>query len=92
VPALLTELRAALHEDGPGPGRLRLVHANDTRDPCGSRRDRHENLGAGHLGAAPFAALLRDPAAGQVPFIIETPGPSAAHAQDVTLLRKLRAS
>jgi deoxyribonuclease-4 len=74
----------------PGGGRLRLIHANDSKDPCGSRRDRHENVGAGQIGERPFGALLRHPAAAQVPFIIETPGPEAAHAADVARLKRLR--
>jgi deoxyribonuclease IV len=84
--ATLDELTAAL----PGGGRLRLIHANDSKDPCSSRRDRHENIGAGQIGEQPFHALLRHPAAAQVPFIIETPGPKAAHAADVAMLKRMR--
>jgi deoxyribonuclease IV len=71
-------------------GRLALVHANDSMDPCGSCRDRHQNIGAGHIGTAPFAELLRHPVASQVPFIVETPGPAAAQAADVATLKHLR--
>ncbi|HUZ35975.1 MAG TPA: deoxyribonuclease IV [Streptosporangiaceae bacterium] len=71
-------------------GGLRLIHANDSKDSCGSHRDRHENIGAGQIGAGPFAALLRHPATRGVPFIIETPGPRAAHAADVSALKDLR--
>jgi deoxyribonuclease IV len=84
--AILDELAAALD----GAGRLRLIHANDSKDPCGSRRDRHENIGAGQIGEEAFAALLRHPVAAQVPFIIETPGPKAAHAASVATLKRLR--
>ena len=67
------------------------MHANDSMDPCGSCRDRHQNIGAGQIGTAPFAELLRHPVASQVPFIVETPGPKAAHAADVATLKRLRA-
>ncbi len=73
-----------------GTSRLRLVHANDSKDPCGSHRDRHENIGAGQIGARPFGALLRHPAAAGVPFVIETPGPRQAHAADIATLQRLR--
>jgi deoxyribonuclease-4 len=76
-----------------GPGctsRLRLIHANDSKDGCGSHRDRHENIGAGQIGTAPFAALLRHPATRGVPFIVETPGPRAAVAADIATLKALR--
>jgi deoxyribonuclease-4 len=84
--AALGELSAVLD----GTGRLRLVHANDSKDPCGSRRDRHENIGAGQIGEGPFATLLRHPAAAGVPFVIETPGPRGAHAADIATLTRLR--
>jgi deoxyribonuclease IV len=75
---------------GPAGGLLALIHANDSKDGCGSRRDRHENIGAGQIGTTPFGELLRHPAAQDVPFIVETPGPKAAHAADVATLIRLR--
>ncbi|MCD0450959.1 deoxyribonuclease IV [Actinocorallia sp. API 0066] len=75
-----------------GEGRLKLVHANDSKDVCGSKKDRHENIGAGHIGEAPFAALFRHPAVAGVPFVIETPGRSAEpHKADIDTLKRLRA-
>ncbi|MFB4299391.1 deoxyribonuclease IV [Actinomadura sp. NTSP31] len=75
-----------------GEGRLRLVHANDSKDACGSAKDRHENIGAGQIGERPFADLLNHPAAAGVPFIIETPGRAPEpHAKDITTLKNLRA-
>ena len=71
------------------PGRLKLIHANDSKDPCGSRRDRHQNIGAGQIGTALFADLLTHPATAGVPFVVETPGTQAAHAADVAALRRL---
>ena len=85
VAATLDALYAAA-----GPGRLKLVHANEAKDPCGSRRDRHQNIGAGYIGKEPFRELLRHPLTAGVPFIIETPGPASAHGRDVAALKKLR--
>ncbi|WP_067811444.1 deoxyribonuclease IV [Actinomadura kijaniata] len=74
-----------------GPGRLKLVHANDSKDVCGSCKDRHENIGKGHIGEEPFAALLRHPEVAGVPFVIETPGRDAEpHRADVNVLKRLR--
>ncbi|MBC6461269.1 deoxyribonuclease IV [Actinomadura sp. HBU206391] len=76
-----------------GAGRLKLIHANDSKDLCGSGRDRHENIGAGHLGERPFAEFLRHPVAAGVPLIIETPGRSPEpHRADVDVLKRLRAA
>ena len=73
-----------------GRGRLGLVHANDSKDPLGSTRDRHEAIGQGHIGKDPFAELFRHPATRDVPVVIETPGDAAAHRRDLDLLRSLR--
>ncbi|RFS85396.1 deoxyribonuclease IV [Actinomadura spongiicola] len=74
-----------------GEGRLRLVHTNDSKDPCASGRDRHENIGAGRIGEQAFADLFRHPAAAGVPFLIETPGRAPEpHARDIATLKRLR--
>ncbi|WP_016906963.1 deoxyribonuclease IV [Streptomyces xiaopingdaonensis] len=73
-----------------GPGRLQLVHANDSKAGAGSRLDRHENIGAGHIGPAAFGELLAHPATAGVPFVIETPGGKEGQAADVALLKSLR--
>ncbi len=90
VAAALDALAAAI-----GPGRLRLIHANDSKDVVGARKDRHANIGDGHIGADPFRELFAHPATAGVPLILETPDRSAAegfgHAADVIRLKQLRA-
>ncbi|MBQ1161289.1 deoxyribonuclease IV [Streptomyces sp. A73] len=73
-----------------GPGRLKLIHANDSKDVAGAHKDRHANIGGGHIGTAPFAELLAHPLTEGVPLVIETPGRKEGHAADVELLKKLR--
>lgn len=73
-----------------GPGRLRLVHANDSLDVRGSFRDRHEKIGQGHIGTAAFEELFAHPATDGVPFVLETPGSRDEHDPDIELLKKLR--
>ncbi|MGN9780078.1 deoxyribonuclease IV [Nonomuraea sp. ZG12] len=72
------------------PGRLKLIHANDSKDACGSKKDRHENIGAGRIGAEPFAELMRHPAVAGVPICIETPGKADEHRADIETLKRLR--
>ncbi|WP_405151845.1 deoxyribonuclease IV [Sphaerisporangium sp. NBC_01403] len=72
------------------PGRLKLLHVNDSKDACGLKKDRHENIGAGHIGVAAFADLLRHPVAAGVPLCIETPGKADKHREDIALLKRLR--
>jgi deoxyribonuclease-4 len=73
-----------------GRGRLQLVHANDSKDPLGSLRDRHEAIGQGRIGKDPFVELFRHPGTRGVPVVVETPGDAAAHRRDVELLCALR--
>jgi deoxyribonuclease IV len=65
-------------------GRIDLVHANDSKDPAGSGRDRHENLGKGQIDLDTLIGVTR--AAG-TPVICETPGGPAEHRADLELLR-----
>ncbi|GAA4704700.1 deoxyribonuclease IV [Phytohabitans rumicis] len=74
-----------------GPDRLWLVHANDSRDPCGSTRDRHETIGKGTIGEAAFGELMRHPAMAGVPVIVETPTEGfVGHDRDIATLKRLR--
>lgn len=57
-----------------GLDRLEVVHVNDSKDPFGSLRDRHENLGQGQVGDDVFRNLLNHPKTKHLSFIIETPG------------------
>jgi deoxyribonuclease-4 len=73
-----------------GQGRLKLIHAKDSKDVTGAHKDRHENIGSGHIGEEPFRALMSHPATEGVPLVIETPGGKEGHAADVARLKKLR--
>jgi len=73
-----------------GPGRLRLVHANDSMDVRGAFKDRHQRIGQGHIGVEAFRELFAHPATEGVPFILETPGSRDVGSEDFRLLRELR--
>ncbi|WP_017577786.1 deoxyribonuclease IV [Nocardiopsis kunsanensis] len=85
-------MREALDRFGEvvGAERLHLIHANDSKAPCGSNKDRHENIGKGHIGAEPFAELFTHPVTAGVPITLETPGPEEPHGEDVATLKGLR--
>jgi deoxyribonuclease-4 len=82
--ACLEEMRREI-----GPGRLALIHANDSRDAVGSRRDRHWHIGKGTIGLAPFRTLLESELVRGVPVVVETPGTLDDHARNIALLRSL---
>ncbi|SCL37582.1 Endonuclease IV [Micromonospora rhizosphaerae] len=74
-----------------GPDRLKLVHANDSKDLCGSTRDRHENIGKGTIGEPAFAELMAHPATAGIPVVVETPTEKhVGHAADIATLKRLR--
>jgi len=73
-----------------GAGRIRLLHVNDSRDPAGSKRDRHAALGQGTIGLEAFEALTRMPATRGIALVVETD--DAGHAADIATLRTLRAA
>lgn len=66
---------------------LRAIHLNDSKAPCGSRRDRHEHIGKGLIGAEAFRRLLRDPNLRGIPMVTETP-----HSPDPEEIRWLFAA
>ncbi|MEO8256804.1 MAG: deoxyribonuclease IV [Acidobacteriota bacterium] len=82
-----------------GFGRLKLFHLNDSKKPLGSRVDRHEHIGQGFLGLAPFRRLVNDPRFRGLPMLLETPktdgrGPRIVSvdpldAQNLDTLRRL---
>jgi deoxyribonuclease-4 len=61
-----------------GLDRVMVFHGNDSKKPCGSRVDRHEHIGEGCLGLAPFRRLLNDPRFADLPILIETEKSSGA--------------
>ncbi|MDA0257051.1 MAG: deoxyribonuclease IV [Chloroflexi bacterium] len=79
-----------------GLDRLAVVHANDALMELGSGRDRHENIGDGHIGAEGFRRILAHPAFEGRAFILEVPGippegGGKADGPDLENVRRLRA-
>jgi deoxyribonuclease-4 len=80
-----------------GFDRLRAFHVNDSKRPLGSRVDRHEHIGQGHLGLEPFRRLVNDRRFRALPMLLETPkgegkasGPIAVDPMDEQNLNALR--
>jgi deoxyribonuclease-4 len=70
-----TGLRETMRQAGEvlGIENVKLIHANDSKMPLGSRVDRHVNIGEGHIGKAGFRRMLAHPKLRRKPFILETP-------------------
>jgi deoxyribonuclease-4 len=80
----------ARFEDALGFDRLGLLHLNDSKVPLGSRKDRHEQIGVGMLGDAPFRRIMRDPRLASIPKLLETPKGDDMVTNDRRALTKLR--
>ncbi len=72
-----------------GIKRLKAIHLNDSKNPLGSHKDRHETLGKGHIGMEAFGRIINHPLLRELPFILETPNDVAGYAQEIAALKKL---
>jgi deoxyribonuclease IV len=87
------EMAMTEFEQEVGFDNLVAVHANDSKVELGAGRDRHENIGEGHIGVDGFRRMLHHRAFVDVPFLLEVPGFGEAKGPDqpnVDLLKKLR--
>ncbi|MDH3591727.1 MAG: deoxyribonuclease IV, partial [Planctomycetota bacterium] len=75
-----------------GIERVRALHLNDSKHPLGSRRDRHEHIGAGEIGAAAFRRLVNDDRFAGKPGLLETPGGIDGYEENLARLRRMRKS
>lgn len=66
-----------------GLDRLYAVHFNDSKNPCGSHKDRHEKLGEGHIGMDAMKRIALHPALQNKPFILETPNDDAGYIKEI---------
>jgi deoxyribonuclease-4 len=80
----------ARFDDVLGLERLELLHLNDSKAPLGSKKDRHELIGVGTLGEAPFRRIMNDPRLATVPKVLETPKGEDMVTNDRRMLHLLR--
>lgn len=73
-----------------GLDRLKAIHLNDSKNPFGSRKDRHETIGGGSIGSRGFAGVINHPALRHLPFFLETPNDNDGYAKEIALLKTLR--
>ena len=71
-----------------GLERLKAVHVNDSKNPLGAHKDRHERIGEGTLGLDAIVHVMTHPALREKPFYLETPNDLAGYAHEIALLRE----
>ncbi len=72
-----------------GIQRLKALHLNDSKNPCGAHKDRHETIGNGFIGLEAFERVVNHPLLRELPFILETPNELPGYAKEISVLRSL---
>ena len=71
-----------------GLEKLKAIHLNDSMNPLGSHKDRHQKLGEGTLGLEALARIVNHPALRDLPFYLETPNDLAGYAREIALMKE----
>ncbi len=71
-----------------GLKRLKAIHLNDSKNPMGSHKDRHEVLGGGFIGLDALLRVTNHPLLKKLPFYLETPNELPGYAAEIALVRK----
>ena len=66
---------------------LKAIHLNDSKNPLGSHKDRHEKIGEGTIGLDTLIKVINHPKLKHLPFILETPNDHDGYAREIALLR-----
>ena len=72
-----------------GLDKLYAIHLNDSKNPMGSHKDRHEVLGGGFIGLDALVRVVKHPSLKDLPFYLETPNELPGYASEIALMRKL---
>ena len=73
-----------------GLDKLKVVHLNDSKNPRGAHKDRHENIGFGEIGFDALLSFVNEPRLADIPIILETPyvGDYPPYEKEIEMLRK----
>lgn len=72
-----------------GLDRLKAVHLNDSMNPRGAHKDRHEKIGQGFIGAEAFGRIVNHPVLRGLPFYLETPNELEGYQAEIAMLRDM---
>lgn len=71
-----------------GLDRLKAIHLNDSKNPCGAKKDRHEKIGEGTLGLDAIMRVVNHPSLKHLPFELETPNNLEGYAEEIRMIRE----
>ena len=72
-----------------GLKRLKAIHLNDSKNPLGAHKDRHEKIGQGCIGLEALMRVVNHPSLKALPFELETPNDLDGYAAEIKLIREL---
>ena len=73
-----------------GLDKLYAIHLNDSKNPIGSHKDRHEKIGQGYIGQDNIERIINMPQLQNLPFELETPNELDGYAEEIKLLKALK--
>ena len=71
-----------------GLDKLYAVHFNDSKNECGSHKDRHERVGYGQIGLEAMKRVALHPALAGKPFILETPNDDEGYIEEIAMFKR----
>lgn len=72
-----------------GLNRLKAIHINDSKNPIGSHKDRHEKIGDGYIGINAFENIINNKYLKDLPFYLETPNELSGYKKEIEMLKSL---
>lgn len=75
-------------DDVIGLDNLKAIHLNDSMNPLGSHKDRHEKIGEGNIGKEAMKRIINHPKLQNLPFILETPNDDEGWAAEIAMLKE----
>ena len=72
-----------------GLDKMCAVHLNDSMNPLGSHKDRHQKIGEGNIGVEAFRRIINHPSLRELPFFLETPNELDGYAKEIALLKEM---
>ncbi len=71
-----------------GIDRLKAIHLNDSMNPMGAHKDRHEKIGDGHIGFEALMKFIKMPQLEGLPINLETPNELDGYAKEIALIKE----
>ena len=71
-----------------GLEKLYAIHLNDSKNPLGSHKDRHEKIGEGNIGLEAITRIINHPKLKHLPFFLETPNELEGYGREIKILRE----